>query len=1248
MDPKVLPQELIQAWHERSQRGESVSLEELCAGSPTNLEALKKHLEAVASMQEFLQLSVGRTAELSAGSPDADTLNRRAGQTLRGGAAPLQVIAGYELLEELERGGMGIVYKARQTSLKRLVALKMILHASHADSSQLARFRAEAEAVAMLHHPNIVQVFEIGVHEGSPYFSMEYVEGNSLAHHLAKQLLNADEAAALLVEIAGAVQFAHENGVIHRDLKPANILMQGGDAGSRTSKPSSKPSKTTAAAEPAAGTPKVTDFGLAKQIDRDSGLTRTGAIMGTPSYMAPEQASGRLEEIGPATDVYALGAILYESLTGRPPFRGPTMLDTLREVRDHEPIPPSRLQGNVPRDLEVICLKCLRKEPAKRYASAKELADDLRRFRAGEPILARRTGMAERLVRWCRRNKLVAGLLATVFVAVAAGMAGIVHFGVEANESAAQAIAARDKAKDAAAKETAEREKAQDSAARLHESQIRQSVATGRSLHDAGKLSASLSWYARAWQLDGDNDPARTRNHRMRLALTLNEGPRLVGACFHDQPVLDAQFGRDAKTILTRTDGPLVRLWDPFTSKPAAPPLAHDGTVHAAMFSPDLSKVVTGSADGHLRFWDAGSGKLLHQLKQDSAVVAAACDPLGQTVAAASKTGVVQFWSLLTGEPVGRSLLLPAPAYHVAFSPDGTRLLTADVKDMARVWSVATGEAAGRAMPHTDQRFHSEHAIEIRCWPTFSPDGATVAAVTNRKGTSATEVALWDLEKGAPRFPAIKLGYFVYQVRFNPNGSRFTTANGDVTQVRESATGREQAFLKHPRESPHGAFNRDATRMATCSTSGVVHVWDIAPGKNKEKEARQVHEPLRCADGVHALQFSNDSRFLLVASHDGTARVWELQPGAPATPYQHDCGRGHLELARTGVGFEAFSPDGQRKLLFRRAAPPVLSDANQANTTPLEAAQTLVLARFSADGKQLVGLDSQRTLRSWNAATGKRRGEAVVCPLTIEHLELSRDGARILTVERAAGDESAKRVVTVWNADTGKAVFGPLDEWDSGPQIFDRQEFLGRFTRAALSPDGDRLATGSNASGVLAVWDLKSKAETARRRVFHGNLQVLRFSDDGAQLVTCGSDTCARVLHAADLQPACPSLLHPVFCRDADLDPSGASVVTVDSKGTVRLWDSRSGDLLGQLNLSLAANRARFSGDGGRVVFSDGQQLFELPRFHAGSGSLPPLLRLLTGQEIDGDGNVRPVEGRVFLDQPAIHRDAWLAWRGVK
>jgi serine/threonine protein kinase len=306
-------------------------------------------------------------------------------------------VAGYQVLGVLGRGGMGVVYKARHVALKRVVALKMILSGAHAGEDQLARFRAEAEAVARLQHPNIVQIYEVGEHDGLPYFSLEFVDGGSLARQLGGAPQPAARAAELTEGLARSVHYAHERGIVHRDLKPANVLLT------------------------ADGAPKVTDFGLAKQIDSDSGQTHSGAVMGTPSYMAPEQAEGKIKEVGPLADLYALGAILYECLTGRPPFKGESLYDTLEQVRTQEPVPPSRLQGKVPRDLEIICLKCLRKEPHKRYASAAELADDLRRFRSGEPIRARPVPAWERALKWARRRPALAALYA-VSAAAAVGV----------------------------------------------------------------------------------------------------------------------------------------------------------------------------------------------------------------------------------------------------------------------------------------------------------------------------------------------------------------------------------------------------------------------------------------------------------------------------------------------------------------------------------------------------------------------------------------------------------------------------------------------------------------------------------------------------------------------------------------------------------------------------------------------------------------------------------------------------------
>jgi tetratricopeptide (TPR) repeat protein len=332
---------------------------------------------------------------------------------------PTVEVPGYDLLGELGRGGAGVVYKARQTALDRVVALKMILTGGHAAEGELARFLAEAEAVARLQHPNVVQVYEVGRHEGLPYFSLEYCPGGSLADRLAGGPLPARAAAELTAAVARGVHAAHARGIIHRDLKPGNVLL----------------------AED--GTPKVGDFGLAKRLERDSGLTQTGSFLGTPSYMAPEQAEGRGRRVGPAVDVYALGAVLYECLTGRPPFRGADAWATLEQVRIGEPVPVRQLQPGVPRDLETVCLKCLQKDPDKRYASAQALADDLGRFLAGEPIVARPVPPWERAWKWAKRRPTAAALAAVSAAALALLVGGSFWYGERlrvANEQLTDAL----------------------------------------------------------------------------------------------------------------------------------------------------------------------------------------------------------------------------------------------------------------------------------------------------------------------------------------------------------------------------------------------------------------------------------------------------------------------------------------------------------------------------------------------------------------------------------------------------------------------------------------------------------------------------------------------------------------------------------------------------------------------------------------------------------------------------------------
>jgi tetratricopeptide (TPR) repeat protein len=324
---------------------------------------------------------------------------------VRGPAVP-RFVAGYEVLGILGHGGMGVVFKARQVGLNRLVALKM-LRSPLAAREEQSRFHTEAEAVARLQHPNIVQVFEVGEHEGLPFFSLELVEGGSLDRRLGGSPLPPAAAVHLVYTLARAMQTAHDKGIVHRDLKPANILLA-----------PAVPDGTPPDEGPDLGMPKITDFGLAKCLFEAPGLpTQSGAVLGTPSYMAPEQADAQAQDIGPWTDVYALGAILYEMLTGRPPFRGATVLDTLDQVRTQEPVPLRRLQPKVPRDLETICLKCLEKEPAKRYPRATDLADDLWRYLNSEPIHARPAGVVDRVLKWGHRRPTLSVLLVLLAVA---------------------------------------------------------------------------------------------------------------------------------------------------------------------------------------------------------------------------------------------------------------------------------------------------------------------------------------------------------------------------------------------------------------------------------------------------------------------------------------------------------------------------------------------------------------------------------------------------------------------------------------------------------------------------------------------------------------------------------------------------------------------------------------------------------------------------------------------------------------
>jgi tetratricopeptide (TPR) repeat protein/tRNA A-37 threonylcarbamoyl transferase component Bud32 len=387
----------------REQAGESPKLEEYLDRFPHLAERLRRQF----AVHQLLAADVTgthdglRTPPPLTLPPDLSQQDTEMPGRTNGSAGPRSTVPGYELLGELGRGGMGVVYKARQKALDRVVALKMILSGGHASAAERQRFFQEAEAVARLQHPNIVQVYDVGEHEGLPYFSLEFCAGGSLAQKLAGTPLPPAESAALVQTLARAMEAAHLRDLVHRDVKPANVLL------------------TTD------GTPKITDFGLAKRLD-ETGATASGAVLGTPSYMPPEQAGGKSHEVGPLADVYALGAVLYELLTGRPPFKAATPTETVLQVIAQDPVPPRQLQPSLPRDLQTIVLKCLEKDSRKRYPSAAALADDLARFQAGLPVQARPIGRMERLGRWARRNPAVAGLSGSLLLAVCAGLLGVI------------------------------------------------------------------------------------------------------------------------------------------------------------------------------------------------------------------------------------------------------------------------------------------------------------------------------------------------------------------------------------------------------------------------------------------------------------------------------------------------------------------------------------------------------------------------------------------------------------------------------------------------------------------------------------------------------------------------------------------------------------------------------------------------------------------------------------------------------
>ncbi len=806
--------------------------------------------------------------------------------------ARIRYFGDYEIVREIARGGMGVVFQARQVSLNRPVALKMILVGQLAHETDVKRFATEAEAAANLDHPGIVPIFEIGEHEGQHYFSMGFVEGKSLSQCLADGPLPPREAAALMVKVAEAIEYAHGRGVIHRDLKPANILID------------------------ANGSPRVTDFGLAKKVQGDSGLTDSGQMMGTPSYMPPEQAGGPRDAVGPAADVYSLGATLYALVTGRPPFQAATAMDTVLMVLSDEPVPPRRLNLSVPVDLETICLKCLQKEPGKRYASAADLAADLRRFLADEPIAARPVTRLERAVKWMRRRPTIAALVGMVALVTALGLGGVlwqwraaVGARVVADQKSRdakdqadlaerrrlEAEARRQDAEQARAKERAQTELAQQ---RLRDTQIarahdrEQTELAEQRLYDA-RMNLVQRWW--------DDYHGALLQHGLDEYLPVNSGGTdrrgfewfywrrklssgHVTLKGHVQAVAGVAFSADGHTLASASADQTVKMWDAVTGQLIRTLKGHTGPVSSVEFSPDGKGLASASADQTVKVWDAATGKEIRTLRGHTGLVTRVVySPDGKGLASASADQTVKVWDAATGKELRTLRGHTDLVMGVAYSPDGKSLASAGHDRTVKVWDAGTGLVTRTLMGHVDPAVMGV---------AFSPDGHRLAST----GSDQT-VEVWDAASGQLIRTLRGHTNLVSGVAFSPDGRTLASASYDGSvKIWDPTTGQETRTLKgYTNPVTSVAYSPDGRRLAAAGLDGTVKVWDVVAGP--ETLTLSGH-----SDGIHTVAFSPDGRTLASASYDATVKVWDV-----ATAKKIRTLKGHTNIV-LGV---AFRPDGQ-------------------------------------------------------------------------------------------------------------------------------------------------------------------------------------------------------------------------------------------------------------------------------------------------------------------------------------------------
>ncbi|MBI5774700.1 MAG: protein kinase [Verrucomicrobia bacterium] len=1107
----------------------------------------------------------------------------------------------YELLDELAEGGMGVVHRARQVSLNRLVALKMIRWGQFATEADVKRFRHEAEAASHLEHPNIVPIYEVGEHAGQHYFSMRLIEGGSLSDRLAEVAKDRRRAMKLLATVARAVHYAHQRGILHRDLKPANILLD------------------------AQGQPHITDFGLAKRVKDDADMTHAGVIMGTPNYMSPEQAAGESGPLTTATDIYSLGAILYVLLTGRVPFESESPMTTLQMVLQNEPEPPLDLNPSAGRDLSTICLKCLEKEPARRYGSAESLAEDLERWLRHEPIYARPTSVLERGAKWARRHPAGAGLIT---VSVAAAIALVVLD----QENKQSLMLARDRAMQSERLAKQQRVLAERSADESRHHLLRLNVGNGVRLLDDGDSAGALLWFIEALKLEG-GDHDREESFRIRIGSVLQECPRLVGFSPPSGAIHFAATSTDGRRALlvSREKFRLLNLADAatvFSSPKHEHPFKDGGAL-----SPDGRRAALITADNAVEIFDAETGTAIGPALPHSAPVHfLVFSPDGRRIAtcsaaeARSTPGVVQIWNLADGTRIRVSITHTARVMHAAFSPDGTWLATASADKTARVWNVATGQPGTPPLRHGDV----VNAIE------FSPDGTRVVTASSDR-----TARIWDAATGELTVPPLEQNGAVLHAAFSPDGRWIVTAGSESTaQVWDAATGAPAApALHHHGAVRFAAFSPDGRRILTAAEK-VARVWDTATGG-------PLTPPLAGSDELLGAAFDASGRTVLTVNRDQSLRLWQPSATSPsASILQHSQSR--------GVRLAMFSPDGQRVVtLCTDNNVCVWSTADGRKLGPsLQHREPVQRISFSADERELITASgtsiNMSKVRFWEITTGKpgerpmrregsggepkkkffKPGERRPLPpsalaATVMSTVTDTRGHKVSTAFSADG-RFAANIKTNDTSDTVE-VMDIATRKPAGPPIRHKDHHV---THAAFSPDARRLLTAGR-DNTVRQWDVHTGRAVTPPLEHNAEVDYAAYSPDGTRIVTASADNTARVWDAATGRAITPFLEHAGRVKHAAFSPDGHRIVTASWDHTARVWDTATGEpLTPPLEHKDRVEHAAFSPDGRRVVTSseDGTaRIWSLPADDRPVDDLARLAQLLSGRKIDAAGSFASV-----------------------